>query len=73
MLSWSLAQAAPHLPVSFPPAPPPPDLRQALQQFRPEANPVPTPAPRQLTPAERAQLRRQLSEFAQPAPQPHRR
>lgn len=39
------------------------ELRKALQQYHP-AGPI---RPRELTPAERAELRRQLSEFRQPA------
>lgn len=38
------------------------DLRQVLQQHHPAG----APQPRQLSPAEREQLRRQLAEFAQP-------
>jgi hypothetical protein len=38
------------------------DLRKALQQYHP-AGPL---RPRELSPAERAELRRQLSEFRQP-------
>jgi hypothetical protein len=61
-LAWTALQAAPTMP-SRPSEPPPPDLRQALQQYHPG-----TSAPlRQLTSAERAELRRQLTEFAQPA------
>lgn len=41
---------------------PPQDLRQALQQYQPGGR---TPAPRQLTPDERAELRRQLADQGQ--------
>jgi hypothetical protein len=47
---------------SEPPAVPPADLRQALQQFQRAT----VPAPRQLSPNERAELRRQLSEYGPP-------
>lgn len=47
------------------PPPPPADLRQALQQYHPATVPV----PRQLTPTERAMLRKQLGERP---PAPHR-
>jgi hypothetical protein len=40
------------------PAPAEADLRQSLRQYHPER----TAAPRELTPHERAELRRQLSE-----------
>ena len=65
-IAWAAAQAAaPHLQSQAPaPVPPPPDIRQALQQYQRGA--VPAPAPRQLTAPERAELRRQLSEYAQP-------
>jgi hypothetical protein len=43
------------------PGRPPQDLRQALQQYQP-AKP---PAPRQLSPGERAELRRQLADQGQ--------
>jgi len=63
LLSWTGAQAA----SAPPPLPPPPrpvlGLRQALEQYHPGDGAV----PRQLNPAERAELRRQLSEFGQPA------
>lgn len=54
------AQATPPVqPVSMPtPAPAQADLRQSLRQYHPER----TAAPRELTPVERAELRRQLSE-----------
>lgn len=42
-----------------------PDLRRALEQYHPASAPL--PQPRQLTPDERAQLRRQLADFKQPA------
>jgi hypothetical protein len=42
-------------------------LRQTLQQYHPASG----ASPRELTPVERAELRRQLSE--QPRPQPRRR
>jgi hypothetical protein len=47
---------------------PPVDLRQTLQQYHPGS----VAAPRQLSPDERAQLRRQLTE-ATPPPAPRRR
>ena len=62
LLSWTGAQAAP--PLQPLPPPPTPGLRQALEQFHPGSG---LPPPRQLTPGERAELRRQLSEFGQPA------
>ena len=61
---FGLASAAA---CAAPPTPPPApaaavvDLRQALQQYRLDSS----AAPRQLTPVERAELRRQLSEFRQ--------
>jgi hypothetical protein len=54
------------------------DLRATLQQYTgqqpaphpgavsPESAPAPVPAPRQLTPGELAELRRQLSEYGPP-------
>jgi hypothetical protein len=69
------ALAAPPQPVHSP-APPPPDLRQMLQQY--QVTSTSTTAPRQmtearqLTDAERAELRRQLSEYAQPVAPRHR-
>ena len=42
------------------------DLRRVLEQYHPASAPL--PQPRQLTPEERAQLRRQLADFAPPAP-----
>jgi hypothetical protein len=39
------------------------DLRQVLQQYHPGTT---TPPPRQLTPSERAELRRQLDEYRAP-------
>jgi len=65
-LAWLAVQAAPMTP-SWPPAPPPPDLRQAVQQYHPGSVAV----PRQLSPAERAELRRQLTDYGRPAPAPH--
>ncbi|MDB5858687.1 MAG: hypothetical protein JWQ76_2376 [Ramlibacter sp.] len=41
------------------------DLRRVLEQYHPAS--APHPQPRQLTPEERAQLRRQLADFKQPA------
>jgi hypothetical protein len=41
----------------------PVDLRRTLEQYHPESS---TPQPRQLTAVERAELRRQLSEYKQP-------
>ena len=43
----------------------PSELRKALGQYHPASSVAP---PRQLTPAERAELRRQLSETPKPAP-----
>jgi hypothetical protein len=63
VLAWAAQAAAPHAQGPAPTQPPAPDLRQALQQARGTA---PAPLPRQLTPPERAELRRQLSEYAQP-------
>ena len=59
LLCWTGAQAAP------PQVPPIPTqgLRQALEQFQPGGG----IAQRELSPIERAELRRQLSEFGQPA------
>ena len=51
-------------------APPPnpalqiPDLRQALRQYDRDGDAL----PRQLSPVERAELRRQLTEYPRPAP-----
>lgn len=63
LLAWTGAQAGP------PPQPPEPrpqvPLRQVLEQFHPGGG----VAPRQLSASERAELRRQLSEFGQ-APNP---
>jgi len=64
-LAWMAVQAASPSPA-WPPAPPPPDLRQAVEQYHP-GNAI---APRQLTALERAELRRQLNEYARPAPIP---
>jgi hypothetical protein len=48
----------------------PADLRRVLQQYHPTRG----PAPRELSPVERAELRRQLIEFKQrPSRQPQRR
>ncbi len=57
------AQAAPQR-QEAPKPEPPRDLREALQQYHPGGGG--TPALRQLTPEERAELRRQLSQFRQP-------
>ena len=51
-----------------PPPAPPPDLRRSLQQYHDVSGTV----PHRLTPTERAELRRQLSEFGQ-VPPPQRR
>jgi hypothetical protein len=68
-LAWASVQAAQE-PPPRPPAPPePPDLRQVLQQYHPGT----VAAPRQLSPAERAELRRQLTDYAQPARKQQRR
>ena len=64
LLSWTGAQAAPP-PHDPPPSRPAVDLRQALEQYHPGSGAE--AAPRQLSPLERAELRRQLSEFGQPA------
>jgi len=64
-LVGATANAAPVAPPSPPPAPPP-DLRHTLQQY----HGVSGTAARRLTQTERAELRRQLSEFGQPPPQP---
>ena len=40
------------------------DLRRVVEQYHPAS--APHPQPRQLTPDERAQLRRQLADFKQP-------
>lgn len=49
---------------------PPPDLRRVLQHYHPDSK----PAPRQLSPPERAELRRQLREqTAPPALRSHRK
>jgi hypothetical protein len=63
--AYALVLAAAAAAAQQPPPVPPPDpgLRQALQEFRTE--PVPPPQ-RQLTEAERAELRRQLNEHARP-------
>jgi hypothetical protein len=61
-LVGATANAAPPPP---PPAPPP-DLRRSLQQY----HEVSGTTARRLTPAERAELRRQLSEFGPPPAQP---
>jgi len=63
-MNYILAAGAALIAVSShagPPARPLPDLRQVLLQLPPGP-----PAPRQLNPEERAQLRRQLSEAAPP-------
>ena len=60
-LASSAASAAP---LALPPAPAPAvivDLRQALQQYHRDSS----AAPRQLSPVERAELRRQLTEYGQ--------
>lgn len=64
-LASSLAALAGPPPVQRPPG----DLRQVLQQYHP-ASSTPTPPPRELTPIQRAELRRQLSEYAAPVPAP---
>ncbi|MBC5783294.1 hypothetical protein H8N03_10085 [Ramlibacter sp. USB13] len=61
-LAGAAASAAPPPPH---PALVAPDLRQALQQYHRDG----ASGPRQLTPVERAQLRRQLSEYG-PPPRP---
>ena len=62
LLSWTGAQAAPP-PHDPPPSRPAIDLRQALEHYHPGSG----DAPRRLSPPERAELRRQLSEFGQRA------
>ena len=59
------AGAAGAAPAPEPRPEPQPPLRQALQQYQPGAT-APTPPPRELTPLERAELRRQLVEYGQP-------
>jgi hypothetical protein len=59
------AQAAPQPPGASRPAPAPqrvPELRQALQQYHPGS----AAAPLRLTAEQRAELRRQLSEYGPP-------
>jgi hypothetical protein len=63
LLCWTGAQAAPPPRENPPPSRPPMDLREALEQYHPGSG----GAPRRLSPPERAELRRQLSEFGQPA------
>ena len=65
VLAGATANAAP----PQPPVAPQPDLRRTLQQY----HDVSATAPRQLTAAERAELRRQLIEFRQVAPPPQKR
>lgn len=50
--------------VPMPQPQPQRDLRQVLQQYHPGA--TQPPPPRQLTPGERAELRRQLGEYGAP-------
>jgi hypothetical protein len=59
-LAGAAASAAPPLNPALPPA----DLRQALRQYDRDGG----ASPRQLSPVERAELRRQLSEYQRPAP-----
>ena len=80
-LVWAAASAAPPIPVVpmpvVPLAVPMPmplpvpgsDLRRALQQYDPDG----TASPRQLSPAEREQLRKQLSEYGTPPQRTPRR
>jgi len=63
VFAWAAAHAAAQQSQVPRPVPPPPDLRQALQQYMGGT----APAPRQLTAPERAELRRQLTEYAQPS------
>ena len=51
--------------VAAPGSPAPADLRRTLQQYHPTRS----PAPRELSPGERAELRRQLMEYTRP---PHK-
>lgn len=57
--------------VAAPGMPAPADLRRTLQQYHPTRS----PAPRELSPGERAELRRQLIEYKQspygPPPRRH--
>ena len=56
--------------LAAPGSQPPADLRRTLQQYHPTRS----PAPRELSPGERAELRRQLIEYRQPPyQQPPRR
>ena len=61
-LACASAGAAPRKPPRQPPA----DLRQSVELFQRYHGSLPLP-PRQLTPGERAELRRQLSESSKPA------
>jgi len=60
-LACAAAAAAPPTPAPGP-ALAVDDLRQALQQYHRDSSAT----PRQLTPVERAELRRQLSDYGQP-------
>ena len=48
--------------MAAPGSQPPADLRRALQQYHPARS----PSPRELSPGERAELRRQLTEYTRP-------
>jgi len=62
-LACAAASAAPQIPAPGPgPVLAVDDLRQALQQYHRDSSAT----PRQLTPVERAELRRQLSDYGQP-------
>lgn len=63
VLACAGAAAAAPQPQQPPKQPPPRELRQVLQQYHPAAT---QPPPRQLTPPERAELRRQLGEYGAP-------
>lgn len=61
ILACTGAAGAAPAPATQPEPQPQPPLRQALQQYQPGTTAA--PAPRELTPLERAQLRRQLVEY----------
>ena len=65
--AWAAPPQQFAMPQQFPMPQPQPrpqqDLRQSLHQFRQDGS----PAPRQLSPGERAELRRQLIEYRPPA------
>jgi hypothetical protein len=61
-----MAAAACHAQAS-PPGHPPPNLRQVAGEQKPAPTPTPSFSPRQLSAQERAELRRQLSQYSRPA------